>query len=241
MVIFLETLIFTPTWNEAENIESLIHEIMQTVPDAHLLVVDDYSPDGTGKIAENLKAQYPRLHILHRKGRRGRGWAGIAGFIWALDHNAEKIIEMDADFSHQPKYLPSLIRALEDWDMVVGSRYIKGGLDMRPGFHRKCISACANYYQRKMFSTNLKDCTSGYRGYRSYVLEKIGIRKLDTWGPAILSDVLYRVIANHFRIGEIPIEFPDREKGESTLTLKILFEGIFNVFRLRMRGNPSRN
>ncbi len=228
--------VFTPTWNEAENIELLIRAVFEAMPEANLLVVDDQSPDGTGDIAESLRDEFPGLFVLHREGKRGRGLAGIAGYIWALDHGAEYIVEMDADFSHQPEYLPSIVRALEHADVVVGSRYIAGGKDLRPGLLRQTISRLANAYQRWMFRTKLLDCTSGYRAYHAYVLEKIGVRNLDTWGPAILSDVLYRIIKNNFKIVEVPIEFPDRSRGESTLTLKILFEGIFNVARLKFRG-----
>jgi len=232
----VKTLVFTPTWNEALNIERLIREIMAVCSNIHLLVVDDMSPDGTGQIVERLRKEYSTLHILHRKGKRGRGLAGIAGYIWALDHKAEYIIEMDADFSHQPIHLPAIIDAFEDADMVVGSRYVIGGNDLRSGLMRRFISKMANFYQRKMFNTSLKDCTSGYRGYRAEVLESFGVRQMTTWGPAILSDVLYRIVRTGSKIAEVPIEFPDRERGESTLTSKILLEGIINVARLKFRG-----
>ncbi len=235
----MEKLVFTPTWNEAENIEPLIREIMSVMEDVHLLVVDDFSPDGTGDIVDRLCSEHSRLHVLHRSGPRGRGWAGIAGYIWALDHNAQRIVEMDADFSHQPKFLPALFNSLDNADMVVGSRYITGGRDLRPGIHRHIISRLANFYQQKMFHAPIKDCTSGFRAYRAEVLERIGVRKLNTWGPAILSDVLYRVIQHRFRIMEIPIDFPDRSKGESTLTPRILWEGIKNVASLRFRGTDD--
>jgi dolichol-phosphate mannosyltransferase len=234
----LEYLVFTPTWNESLNIELLIREIMTLDPRIHLLIVDDKSPDGTGEIAESLCTEFPRLHVLHREGPRGRGWAGIAGYIWALDNNAKFLIEMDADFSHQPKYIPHFMEALQTADMVIGSRYVKGGRDLRPGWLRRTVSWFANSYQRIVFSTSIKDCTSGYRAYRTSLLEKIGVRQISTWGPAILSDVLFRVVNNPFRVVEIPIEFPDRERGESTLTTKILWEGIANVVRLRFRGIP---
>lgn len=235
----MHTLVFTPTWNEAENIELLIRDIFQHVTPCHVLVVDDHSPDGTGDIAEELRSEFPNLHVLHRDGPRGRGWAGIAAYIWALDHGARRIVEMDADFSHQPRFLPAILDALEHADMVLGSRYVPGGKDLRPGKHRHIISRFAGKYQQWMFGTGIRDCTSGYRGYRAEVLETIGVRELKTWGPAILSDVLYRVIQHGFRITEIPIVFPDRERGDSTLTFKILMEGFWNVAKLRFRGDPS--
>jgi dolichol-phosphate mannosyltransferase len=237
----MEALVFTPTWNEAANIELLVREIMQISPEVDLLVVDDNSPDGTGTIADTLVREFPRLHVLHRAGKRGRGWAGIAGYIWALEQKAKYIIEMDADFSHQPRFIPGIVEGLKDADVVIGSRYVDGGKDLRPGKHRRFISSLANVYQKIMFGTTVKDCTSGYRGYRAEVLEKIGVRRLNTWGPAILSDVLFRIIKHKFKIIEIPIEFPDRERGQSTLTSKILLEGIINVARLRFRGIPSND
>ncbi len=232
----MKTLVFTPTWNEASNIEALIREIFLQVPFVHLLVVDDQSPDGTGQIAESLRYEFPNLYVLNRQGPRGRGWAGIAGYIWGLDHDADYIIEMDADFSHQPKYLQGLINGLGQSDVVIGSRYMPGGQDLRPGVLRRIISRLANQYQKWMFGTHVRDCTSGFRAYRASALEAIGVRNLDTWGPAILSDVLYRLIQKNVSISEIPIEFPDRERGQSTLTMKILWEGIWNVARLKMRG-----
>ena len=232
----MDTVVFIPTWNESENIEKLIREIFSILPNIHILVVDDYSPDGTGKIVDDLRSEFVNLHVKHREGPRGRGWAGIAGYIWALDRGADFILEMDADFSHQPKYLQNLISALKNADMVIGSRYIPGGKDDRPGKFRNIVSRLAGKYQQWMFGTSVKDCTSGYRGYRSVVLEAIGVRDLNTWGPAILSDVLYRVIKKGFTIVEIPIVFPDRELGQSTLTFRILLEGLWNVTKLAITG-----
>jgi dolichol-phosphate mannosyltransferase len=232
----MNSVVFIPTWNESENIKPLIKEIHSIVPDSDILVVDDVSPDGTGEIVESMIPDIKRLHILHRHGPRGRGWAGIAGFIWALDHNARYIVEMDADFSHQPKFIPVILNALKEADMVIGSRYISGGRDLRPGKMRNCISRMAGKYQQIMFQTSVRDCTSGFRGYRNNVLEEIGVRNLNTWGPAILSDILYRVIKKGYQIKEIPIVFPDRERGESTLTGRILFEGLWNVTKLRFSG-----
>ncbi|MBN1297332.1 polyprenol monophosphomannose synthase [bacterium] len=235
----MNTLVFTPTWNEADNIERLVREIFSVIPNCDILVVDDLSPDGTGDIVESMRNEFPHLHILHREGPRGRGWAGIAGYIWGLDHGARRIIEMDADFSHQPRFIPDILRALENADMVIGSRYVPGGQDLRPGRHRHMISRFAGRYQQWMFKTDITDCTSGFRGYRCDVLERIGVRQLTTWGPAILSDVLYRVIQHRCSIVEVPIVFPDRERGESTLTWRILVEGFWNVAKLRIRGCPS--
>lgn len=229
----MEVLVFVPTWNESSNISPLIHEIFAQAPEVDVLVIDDQSPDGTSTIVNDLKTQYPQLHLLEREGERGRGWAGIAGYIWSLNNKAKYVIEMDADFSHQPQYIPSIIEALKHNDVVIASRYMPGGKDLRPGLMRRTISRMANLYQQVLFKTHVKDCTSGYRGYRAEVLESIGVRDLNTWGPAILSDVLYRVIRKKFSIKEIPIEFPDRERGKSTFSVKIMIEGLLNVLKLR--------
>lgn len=236
----MKTVVFTPTWNESANIESLIRSIFAELPHSIVLVVDDRSPDGTGRIVESMQPNFPNLHIIHRDGNRGRGWAGIDGYVWSLDYGADFVIEMDADFSHQPRYLPAIENALKNSDVVVGSRYIEGGKDLRPGLSRRFLSRIANQYQKWMFNTTLMDCTSGYRAYRASALEAIGVRRLDTWGPAILSDVLYRLIQKKKTIIEIPIEFPDREHGQSSLTWRILWEGIWNVAKLRMRGDPTK-
>lgn len=230
----MKTMIMIPTYNEAENIGRLLDEILNLGLDVHIVVVDDNSPDGTANIVKSYSQKYKEVHLLLRKKNRGRGLAGIAGYIYALDHGAQNIIEMDADFSHQPKHIPQFIEALKEYEVVIGSRYIKGGKDLRKGIHRQLISRFANFYIRKVFGVNIKDCTSGYRGYRNYVLEGIGVRKFNTWGPAILSDVLYRIKLKGYSITEIPIEFIDRQRGKSTLTTKILLEGLINVIKLRL-------
>ena len=190
----MNTLVFTPTWNESENIELLIREIFRFVPDCHVLIVDDHSPDGTGELAEAMRGEFSQLHVMHRDGPRGRGWAGIAAYIWALDNGADRIIEMDADFSHQPEYIPRLVAALDDADMVIGSRYISGGKDLRPGIHRHLISRFAGKYQQWMFRAPVKDCTSGFRGYRATVLEKNRRQTSDYLGTG---NIVGRTVSSH--------------------------------------------
>ncbi len=235
----METMLVVPTFNEKENIEALLDEILNLKKKCHIAVVDDESPDGTGQIVDQYARKYQEIHPLHRKGKRGRGLAGIAGFCYALDKGAEKIIEMDADFSHHPRYIPQIIEALDDYPVVFGSRFVKGGRDARPGAFRRAVSRAANAYTRIVLGTNVRDCTSGYRGYRAETLESIKVRNISTWGPGVLSDVLYRLILKGYEIKEIPIIFEDRTKGESTLTTKILLEGLYNVLKVKLSVNES--
>lgn len=231
------TVIVIPTYNEAENILPLLAEIRQAVPEAHCLVVDDHSPDGTWRLVEEQAQADMNIHLLHRTEERGRGTAGVAGFRWALEFGAGAVVEMDADFSHQPKHLPALLAALEERDFVLGSRYVPGGSDRDRGGLRQGISLLANAYTRLTLGAPVRDCTSGYRAYRAETLRAINLETLNTQGPAILSDMLYRIRLLGLRMGEVPIEFIDRTRGQSTLTPAILLEGLANVARLRLQRN----
>jgi dolichol-phosphate mannosyltransferase len=230
-----KTVVVIPTYNEAENIERLMAELLEVEPGLHLLVVDDHSPDGTWQLVEAEAAHNPHVHLLHRKKEKGRGTAGLAGFRWALKFGADYVVEMDADFSHQPKFVPHLLAALEEADFVLGSRYVKGGRDADRDALRQWVSILANAYTRKVLGVSVRDCTSGFRAYRAEVLEALKLHRITTVGPAILSDILYRIKLKGFRMREVPIEFIDRSAGKSTLTLKILLEGLLNVLRLRWR------
>lgn len=230
-----KTVVVIPTYNEKENIRNLLTELHKVNPELYLMVVDDQSPDGTWKIVEDMSIENPRIILFLRTEKRGRGLAGIAGFKRALSEGADYIIEMDADFSHHPKYIPALLVALEQYDFVLGSRYVTGGQDVERGKVRYMISKMANAYTRIMLGMPVRDCTSGFRAYRREVLEGINLDKINTWGPAVLSDILYRVKLKGFSMGEIPIYFYEREAGSSTLTTQILIEGLRNVARLRLQ------
>ncbi len=232
--------IVLPTYNEADNIQPLIERIFHYVPDCDILVADDDSPDGTWKIVQELSKKNPRVHLLHRKTNRGRGLAGIEGFRYAVDHGADSVMEMDADFSHDPKYLPDFFHAIQKYDVVSGSRYIQGGDDGKRSWWRKMITYFANLYIRLFLGFNLTDCSSGFRCYRREVLQSIGLDNLISTGPSIVQEILFRSCQLNFKILEIPYTFQDRSLGESKLTYRHLFKGFAMVLRLRFSRRPFK-
>lgn len=227
--------VMLPTYNEAENIRKITDSILRVVPEAHVVVVDDDSPDGTWKTAEAMAKDDKRVHILRRTEKRGRGYAGAVGFCYCVEKGFDPIIEMDADLSHDPSCLPRFIAESEEWDVVIGSRAVAGGGESGRGLIRKVITACARTYLRHMLGVrDVKDPTSGYRCFRRRVMESIQPGTLTSHGPGIVSEVLFR--CRRFRIKEIPIRFRDREKGESKFGLKAMIESLLLALRLRLRG-----
>ncbi|HBE72629.1 MAG TPA: dolichyl-phosphate beta-D-mannosyltransferase [candidate division Zixibacteria bacterium] len=233
-------MVMVPTYNEAENIERLAHEVFRHAPEVEMLIVDDNSPDGTGRIADRLVAENPRVHVLHRKKMRGRGLAGIAGLRYALGWGAEAVVEMDADFSHDPKHLPQLIGGLSRADVVLGSRFVPGGADMGRGWLRHSITVLANRYIRLVLGIGIQDCTSGYRAFRREVLEAIDVDTLISRGPAIVQELLYSSLLSGFSVMEVPIVFVDRQRGVSSFNLRIMLEGFLMVPRLRWLAEAER-
>jgi len=229
-----------PTYNESKNIERLIGQIFGYTSQVDILVVDDNSPDGTGQIIDKLSAENPRVHILHRKKLRGRGLAGIAGLRYALNWGAEAIVEMDADFSHDPKHLPTLLEGLNEADVVLGSRFVKGGADVGRGWLRHAITIFANWYIRLVLKIKIKDCTSGYRVFKREVLETIDVDSLISRGPAIVQEILYSSILSGFRVKEVPIVFIDRQRGNSSFNFKIMFEGFMMIPILRYLAKTEK-
>lgn len=229
-----ELAIVIPTYNEADNIELLVGGILAIKDNAELIIVDDNSPDGTGEIADRLSKIYPQIHVIHRNGARGRGLAGIEGFKYALKLDMPYIMEMDADFSHDQKYIPDFLKAIENYDVVIGSRYVGGGNDKR-GFRRRIVSKLAGAYIRKALETRIKDPTSGYRCFKRNVLEKMNFESLVSDGPSIVEEILYHCIKNKFKIAEIPIDFEDRKHGISNLNLLVLIKALRNVCKFRCK------
>lgn len=225
--------IIIPTYNERENIKSLIEKIFACCPNCDVLVVDDDSPDGTWEIVKEMSRHNLHIHLLHRKTDRGRGTAGIAGFKYALEHDADVFIEMDADFSHDPQYLPLFLDAIKDYDVVLGSRFVEGGQDSDRGLMRRIVTAMANMYVRALFGIKLRDCSSGYRAFRRDVLERMGLDNMISVGPSIVQEILFRACQMKSRIVEIPIVFCDRKTGQTKLTYKHLIKGFLMVLRLR--------
>ncbi len=236
----MKTMIMIPTYNEAENIEKLVTEIFGYAPGVDILVVDDNSPDGTGQIIDSVSAQDPRVHILHRKKLRGRGLAGIAGLRYALNWGAEAIVEMDADFSHHPKHLPDLLKGLEEADVVLGSRFVRGGADVGRGWLRHAITVFANWYIRMILGLKIRDCTSGYRVFKREVLEAIDVDSLISRGPAIVQEILYSSILSGFRVKEVPIVFIDRQRGNSSFNFRIMYEGFMMIPILRYLAKSEK-
>lgn len=236
----MKTYVMIPTYNERENIGNLIREILcLKIPGIHIVVVDDNSPDGTSDVVRSLSGRHPEVELLLRTTERGRGSAGIAGFKYALDRGADCVIEMDADFSHHPRYIPPMVEAIQKADMVIGSRFISGGKDVNRGVIRKVITILAGIYVRVLLGLKIRDVSSGYRCFKRKVLESIELDSMISTGPSIVSEVFYRVHLKGFSIREIPIEFEDRTHGQTKLNYKILIKTLLMVLkfkRLNKRG-----
>jgi|TARA_Y100000031_G_scaffold22913_1_gene24122 dolichol-phosphate mannosyltransferase len=223
-----------PTYNEKENIKTLIDEILKLkIKNLHIVVVDDNSPDNTWKIVQQISKKNKNVHLLLRKSDKGRGSAGRDGFIYCLKHGADIIIEMDADMSHNPKYILVMIKELKNADVILGSRRVKGSKEIGRSQFRRLVTLIANLYITWMLGIRVKDCNSGYRCFKREVLEKIKPEKIESKGPSIVQEVLFKTHLNKFRIKEIPITFINRTKGKSKLGLKQLAAGYFMVLKLK--------
>ncbi len=223
-----------PTYNEAENIEPFVATVLPKLPeDARILVVDDSSPDGTGRIADRLAEAEERVEVLHRTEKEGLGPAYIAGFRKALGEGAGLILEMDADFSHDPAYLPRLLEAAKRADLVIGSRYVEGGGVSNWGAVRRGISRGGSAYARLVLGVEIKDLTGGFKCFRREVLEAIDLDSVDARGYAFQVEVTYRALRAGFRVVEVPIVFRDRHAGSSKMDGSIVREAIWRVPRLR--------
>ncbi len=236
----MKTLIIIPTYNELENLRPLIQKIFSYVSQTDILIVDDNSPDGTGKRADELSAENPQIHVMHRAGKLGLGTAYIAGFKYAIEHQYDAAFEMDADFSHDPQYLPNFLAAIEDADLVIGSRYVEGGGTPNWSLLRRFISGGGNIYARFMLGLPIHDCTAGYRLYRRKVLETIDLDTIQSQGYAFQIELVYRVRKHNFKIVETPIIFQDRRVGKSKMSRKIFLEGFIFVFRTRFGLNKKQ-
>jgi dolichol-phosphate mannosyltransferase len=232
----VKTLIIIPTYNELENLRPLLEAVFSNAPETDILIVDDNSPDGTGKLADQIHEEDPRVQVLHREGKLGLGTAYIAGFKYAIEHNYDAAFEMDADFSHNPRYLPDFLQAIEHADLVIGSRYVAGGGTPNWSILRRFISGGGNIFARFMLGIPVHDCTAGYRCYRREVLESIELDTVQSQGYAFQVEMAYRVLKQGFKIVEIPIIFMDRRVGKSKMSRKIFIEGLLYVVRTRFGG-----
>ncbi len=223
-----------PTYDEAENIEAFVAAVRAKVPaGAQLLIVDDDSPDGTGKIADRLSAQHENVNVLHRKLKEGLGPAYIAGFRHALAASAGLVLEMDSDFSHDPAHLPRLLEAAERADLVIGSRYVPGGGVSDWGALRRAISRGGSAYARLVLGVGVRDLTGGFKCFRREVLEAIDLDTIQAHGYAFQIEMTYRAIQAGFRVAEVPIVFRERRAGDSKMDASIVAEAIWRVPLLR--------
>ncbi len=228
-----KTLIIIPTYNEIENIEKLISAIREKVPGVSILVVDDNSPDGTGNLVKKLTADNSRIHLLSRVSKLGLGTAYIAGFKYALERDFEYIFEMDADFSHDPCYLPDFLDAIRGADLILGSRYVPGGGVENWPFYRKIISMGGSVYSRVLLSVPYRDLTGGFKCFKRSTLEAIALEEIHSEGYSFQIEMTYRVHKKGLKIKEIPIVFKDRLGGKSKMSWKIFFEAIIRVWHIR--------
>jgi dolichol-phosphate mannosyltransferase len=228
--------VILPTYNEAENLERIVGAVIgQLPPSGTVLIVDDNSPDGTGEIAERLAGSGESIRVLHRIRKEGLGPAYLAGFHVALDAGAQRIIEMDADFSHDPAYLPRLIGAADEADLVIGSRYVPGGGVADWGPMRRFISRGGSTYARVALGLPIRDLTGGFKCFRREVLEAINIDTIEARGYAFQVETTYRAIKAGFRVVEIPIIFTDRAEGTSKMSKSIVAEAMWRVPAMRFR------
>lgn len=228
------TIVVLPTYNEAENLPLIVPEILAQAEELSVLVVDDDSPDGTGKLADELAASEPRVHVLHRPRKQGLGAAYRAGLARALEMGAERVIQMDADFSHPPDALPTLLREIEDHDVVLGSRYLDGITVVNWPIERILLSWFGNRYARIATGLPISDMTGGFRCVRRGLLEQMGFEKIRADGYAFQIEMNFRFVHAGARIKEIPFFFLDRTRGESKLTWQIGFEALWIVWWLRL-------
>lgn len=230
------TLVILPTYNEKENIERIVSAVLACGDRFHILVVDDHSPDGTGEIVEGLKVQFgDRLHVLHRAGKLGLGTAYVAGFEWGLSKDYQYLMEMDADFSHDPRYLADFAEAAKHSDVVLGSRYVDGRIRVvNWPMQRLLLSYFANLYVRFVTGLPVSDATGGFKCFHRSVLEAIDLQDIRSNGYAFQVEMSYRAWRKGFRIQEIPIVFMDRDQGASKMSKKIVREAVWRVWHLRL-------
>jgi dolichol-phosphate mannosyltransferase len=233
-------LVIIPTYNERENLPQAVAAVHEVLPEAHILVVDDNSPDGTGLIADEMTQKQPFVQVLHRPGKQGLGTAYVAGFRWAIDHGYDYIFEMDADFSHDPKYLPIMLEeARRGADLVIGSRYVDGGGTVNWGPVRKLISRGGSLYARTILGVGVHDLTAGFKCFRRRVLETIALASVSAQGYGFQIEMTYRTLKMGFRVVEIPIVFVDRRVGQSKMSRKIFLEALTLVWKLRLSRLPT--
>jgi dolichol-phosphate mannosyltransferase len=230
----VKAVVVIPTYNERDNLEKLTTKVLAQDDSISILIVDDNSPDGTGTLADMMAESNPRIQVLHRKGKLGLGSAYREGFRLALDQGADYIIEMDADFSHDPEILPRFFEKMSDFDLVIGSRYLNGVSVVNWPIRRLILSYFASVYTRIITGLRISDCTSGFKCFSRYALEKINLDKIKSDGYSFQIEMNYRCVEQGFRVGEVPIIFIDRHAGSSKMSKKIVREAVVMVWKLKL-------
>ncbi len=229
-----KALIITPTYNERDNLETFLHGVFEVVPEAHVLVVDDASPDGTGDLADAIASSDPRVSVMHRPGKLGLGSAYVDAFERGLDAGYELFFQMDTDLSHDPRYLPDFLAAFERGaDIVIGSRGVPGGGVEGWGLGRHLLSKGGSLYSRMILGLGIRDVTSGYKGFRADVLRHIDLGSVRSEGYSFQIEMTYRALRRGYRVEEVPIVFVDRRAGQSKMSRRIFAEAIGMVWRMR--------
>jgi dolichol-phosphate mannosyltransferase len=232
----MRCLVVLPTYNERDNLSGIVESIFQHAPNVHIVIVDDNSPDGTGALADELHQSKPdSVFVLHRERKAGLGPAYIESFKFALARDYEAIVQMDADFSHDPKYLPEFFEALKTNDLVIGSRYVAGISVVNWDLKRLILSKAASFYVRSITRMPIADCTTGFKCWSREALIAIDIDRLASNGYVFLAEMTYRAFQKKMRIKEIPIVFVERRLGRSKMNSGIMVEGVLNVLRMRFR------
>lgn len=235
----VKSLIAIPTYNERDNIEGLINDIHAVVPETDLLIIDDHSPDGTGELVDQLAATRPYLRAIHRPGKLGLGTAYVRGFQYAIEQGYDLVFEMDADYSHHPRYLDAILSAAATADLVIGSRYVRDGGTANWSFVRRFISGGGNTFARTLLGIPTHDCTSGFRCYRTAALRTVDLRLIRAQGYAFQVEMAYIFWRRGYRVREVPIIFEDRRVGKSKMSRRIFIEAFLWVLRTRLRGDPA--
>ncbi|MFJ1703439.1 polyprenol monophosphomannose synthase [Kitasatospora sp. NPDC088346] len=224
-----KVLVIIPTYNEAENVERIVSRVRVAVPEVHVLVADDNSPDGTGDLADKIAAEDGNVHVLHRKGKEGLGAAYLAGFRWGIDQGYDVLVEMDADGSHQPEELSRLLTALRGADLVLGSRWVPGGAVVNWPKSRLLLSRGGSLYSRVLLDVPIKDVTGGYRAFRKETLLGLGMEQVASQGYCFQVDLAWRAVKAGFKVAEVPITFVEREHGASKMSRNIVVEALWRV------------
>jgi dolichol-phosphate mannosyltransferase len=231
-----QALIVVPTYNERDNVREIAARLLAALSGTELLFVDDNSPDGTGAVLDELAAGEPRIHVMHRTGKLGLGTAYVEGFGWGLARSYEYLFEMDADGSHDPKYLPQMLSLAKDGaDVVIGSRYVPGGGTQNWGIGRRLISRCGSVYARTVLGVKLRDLTAGFMCWRASALQAIDLSTITSNGYSFQIEMKYRALKQNLRVVETPIKFIDRRVGQSKMSRAIFVEGMLKVWALRIK------